>query len=136
MSPPSRNVITAGYPVFPTDPLAELRIENDQYPDRFVMEAADDGEPITTREGRRAAYIGGLVLDTDQVRAVRDWCNAWMMLYGERHRCAVKGDDRPFECVEDVKGRFWAGEETVTHVDFCPICGMKAPVPTNKERVS
>ncbi len=53
------------------------------------------------------------------------------------HRCWITGEvmEAINECVEEADGGFWVGNgEYSSYVNFCPICGLKAPkqVPADK----
>ena len=51
------------------------------------------------------------------------------------HNCAWRSDHSAHgvavdSCSEDIGGHFWVGnDEYVNMVNFCPLCGTKAPTP-------
>lgn len=56
-----------------------------------------------------------------------------------RHECYQPGytwglDGPAFtRCLEDSRGRFWCDNDRyATQVNYCPICGMKAPHPVTE----
>lgn len=134
------------------DPLPDLQLSyfDPEYTDSWRLSAfirdpvhAHEGEP-NTHGGRRLASVGDMELTTEQVRQARDWCDAWLQLYGQRHLCTVEGrvsqdaykeraeghGPAVEDCIEDEQGRFWVGNgEYGSQVAFCPFCGMAAPVP-------
>ena len=51
----------------------------------------------------------------------------------EPHLCELNSPDQAYgvaidDCYEDDEGRFWAGNgEYGSQVNYCPVCGTKAP---------
>lgn len=49
------------------------------------------------------------------------------------HHCELNSPYQAYgnaidDCYEDDEGRFWAGNgEYVSQVNYCPVCGTKAP---------
>jgi hypothetical protein len=59
--------------------------------------------------------------------------NQYQKPIGTTHLCVPNSPDGAYgpaidECNEDDEGRFWVGNgEYESQVNYCPVCGMKAP---------
>jgi hypothetical protein len=58
----------------------------------------------------------------------------------KRHACSIRSAEAGYgnaidDCTENEKGEFWVGNgEYGSQVNFCPICGAKAPVPVPADK--
>lgn len=57
-----------------------------------------------------------------------------------QHFCWIRSSEPGFgdaidDCAEDDQGRFWASNgEYGSQVNYCPVCGAKAPTPVKKDK--
>lgn len=58
----------------------------------------------------------------------------------DKHRCDLDSPSDAYgaavhDCVENDAGEFWVGnDEYASQVNYCPVCGAKAPVQVGGEK--